>query len=254
MSIPLERREIPLCMWIAFVVSRRPAPTTLSANLSTVFFSILPFVIMNDLYVFPWFFDRLVSGDGHSCHRSEYTIELLHDCGSHTFWHPLILLHFCGSGRSSSSGWKSILSHGFQFDRSLLCIWFSFVLMVSRFVFLLISQDTIRTTTTMLNKDPCWMRFPSQSLKNWTNSLTLLLVALRWLLHGPSSSWTMLRTTAMLFTVFLYFLAVIGVVMQECSSLGNWTQQVYFTPYQDDILDMRVDYQCILSSIPGSTD
>ena len=153
----------------------------------------------------PVVFDRLVSGDGHSCHRSEYTIELLHDCGSHTFWHPLILLHFCGSGRSSSSGWKSILSHGFQFDRSLLCIWFSFVLMVSRFVFLLISQDTIRTTTTMLNKDPCWMRFPSQSLKNWTNSLTLLLVALRWLLHGPSSSWTMLRTTAMLFTVFLYF-------------------------------------------------
>lgn len=51
-----------------------------------------------------------------------------------------------------------------------------------------------------------------------------------------------------LYCIFI-FLAVIGVVMQECSSLGNWTQQVYFTPYQDDILDMRVDYQCILSFI-----
>ena len=52
-----------------------------------------------------------------------------------------------------------------------------------------------------------------------------------------------------LYCIFI-FLAVIGVVMQECSSLGNWAQQVYFTPYQDDILDMRVDYQCILSFIP----
>lgn len=204
MSIPLEKREIPLCMWIAFVVSRRPAPTTLSANLSTVFFSILPFVIMNDLYASLWLFDRLVSGDGHSCRHSEHTIELLYDCGSHTFWHPLILLYFCGYGRRSSSGWKPTLSNCFQFDCSLFCIWFSFILMVSRFVFLLISQDTIRTTT-MLNKVPCWMKFPLQSLKNWTNSLTLLLVALRWLLHGPSSSWTMLRTTAMLFTVYFYF-------------------------------------------------